>query len=144
MPQTAPCPIPQTHDNAPASPFVIFEDGRDGGQALLFDQPEEIIVAHTCAEVSEAFERMEAAQRRGSYLAGYASYELGYCLEPKFSSQTAPLSHMPLLNFGAFKKPRPWSFKPTLNAAAPQIILTPAWTQTEYAHRFQQDRKSDV
>lgn len=138
MPQTAPCPIPQTHDNAPASPFVIFEDGRDGGQALLFDQPEEIIVAHTCAEVSEAFERMEAAQRRGSYLAGYASYELGYCLEPKFSSQTAPLSHMPLLNFGAFKKPRPWSFKPTLNAAAPQIILTPAWTQTEYAHRFQQ------
>ena len=85
-------------ENAPTTPFVIFEDGRDGGEALLFDEPEEIIVAHTCAEVSQAFERMEAAQRRGSFLAGYASYELGYCLEPKFSSQTELLSKTPLLN----------------------------------------------
>ena len=138
MPQTVPCPVPQPHENAPASPFVIFEDGRDGGQALLFEQPEEIIVARSCAEVSTAFDRMEAAQRRGCYLAGYASYELGYCLEPKFSSQHRPLSHTPLLNFGAFRKPQTWDFKKTQSASAEQITLTPAWTQAEYAHRFQQ------
>ena len=138
MSQPIPYLAPEMRENAPTTPFVIFEDGRDGGEALLFDEPEEIIVAHTCAEVSQAFERMEAAQRRGSFLAGYASYELGYCLEPKFSSQTKILSKTPLLNFGAFKKARPWSLKPSQSVSAPQITLKPAWTQAEYTHRFQQ------
>ncbi len=127
----------QTH--APARPYVVFEDGREDGRALLFDAPEEIILAREASEVSDAFSRMEAASKRGLYLAGYASYELGYALEPKFATQTTPRSRTPLLLFGAFRAPKPWMLPPA-EGAAPNIPLTPAWTEKEYAERFQKCR----
>ncbi len=121
-------------------PFVLFEDGRDGGRSLLFDAPEEIIVARDADEVAEAFSRMEAASRRGSHLAGYASYELGYALEPKFHAQTTPASPTPLLLFGAFAEPKPFT-APTGDESAESIIsLTPAWSREQYAERFKKCR----
>ncbi|PPD46071.1 MAG: aminodeoxychorismate synthase, component I [Methylocystis sp.] len=128
-------PDAQTQTHAPARPYVVFEDGREGGRALLFDEPEEIIVAREASEVSDAFARMEAATARGLHLAGYASYELGYALEPKFWAQTTPRSRTPLLLFGAFKAPKPWTLPPA-DSPAPYIPLTPAWTEAEYAERF--------
>jgi para-aminobenzoate synthetase component I len=120
-------------------PFVLFEDGRDEGRSLLFDAPEEIIVARSAAEVAEAFSRMEAASRRGMHLAGYASYELGYALEPRFRSQTTPASPTPLLLFGVFKAPKP--FVPPAGEEEPaQIALQPAWSREEYAERFRKCR----
>ena len=132
-------PAVQTQKDAPARPYVVFEDGRDGGRALLFSEPEEIIVAREPGDVAQAFARMEAATKRGLHLAGYASYELGYALEPKFSTQTTPHSRTPLLLFGAFRAPRSWSLAPG-EAEAPRVALTPAWTQAEYAERFQKCR----
>ncbi len=132
-------PAVLTQKDAPARPYVAFEDGRDGGRALLFSEPEEIIVAREPGEVAQAFARMEAATKRGLHLAGYASYELGYALEPKFSTQTTPHSRTPLLLFGAFRAPRSWSLAPG-EAEAPRVALTPAWTQAEYAERFQKCR----
>jgi para-aminobenzoate synthetase component 1 len=128
---------PFEQEEAPARPFVLFEDGREDG-VLLFDAPEEIFLATEPAEVAGAFARMEAACRRGLYLAGYASYELGYALERKFAHQSTPASRTPLLLFGAFRAPRRrrWSA-----ASAPrepvEIALTPAWTFAQYAERFQ-------
>ena len=87
-------------------PYVLFEDGRDHGRALLFDAPKEIIVAREAGEVARAFARMEAASRAGLHLAGYASYELGYALEPKLAARPSPESRTPLLLFGAFAAPR--------------------------------------
>jgi len=98
--------------SAPERPYVVFEDGRDGGRALFFDQPEEIIVD--------------------------ASYELGYALEPKFHTQTTPRSRTPLLLFGAFRAPRTETLPPA--DAAPRIALTPACTESEYAERVRQCR----
>lgn len=132
-------PAVLTRNDAPARPFVVFEDGRDGGRALLFEAPEEIICAREPGEVKAAFARMEAATKRGLYLAGYASYELGYALEPKFSSQATPRSRTPLLLFGAFRAPQPWAL-PQAEAAAERIKLEPAWTQKQYAERFQKCR----
>jgi aminodeoxychorismate synthase component I len=139
MHEAAERPDAPTRVNAPDRPYVVFEDGREDGRVLLFDHPEEIIVAHEASEVADAFARMEAATKRGLYLAGYASYELGYALERKFATQTTPRSRTPLLLFGAFRAPRPWTLPP-LDKAAPFIPLTPAWTQAEYAERFQKCR----
>ncbi|MCX7899402.1 MAG: chorismate-binding protein, partial [Methylocystis sp.] len=121
--------------DAPTRPYVLFEDGREGGRALLFLQPEEIIVAREAYEVTQAFQRMEAATKRGLHLAGYASYELGYALEPKFSMQATPRPRTPLLIFGAFREPL--IVTPTRDDTAPYFSLTPAWTESEYRERFQ-------
>jgi aminodeoxychorismate synthase component I len=136
----AAAPADLTRTGAPARPYIVFEDGREGGRALLFSEPEEIIVARERDEVTEAFARMEAATKRGLYLAGYASYELGYALEPKFFTQKTPRSRTPLLLFGAFRAPRLWT-QPPAEAAAPFIPLSPAWTQAEYAERFNKCRE---
>jgi hypothetical protein len=73
MPQAAESPADDVRDIAPDRPYVVFEDGREGGRALVFEAPAELIVARTPAEAPEAFARMEAASRRGLHLAGYAS-----------------------------------------------------------------------
>ncbi len=119
-------------------PFMLFEDGRDEGRALLFDAPKEIIVAREASEVAEAFARMEAASRQGLHLAGYASYELGYALEPKFVKQATPPSRTPLLLFGAFGAPSP--IVSSAKEVNSRIALTPAWSREEYAARFQKCR----
>jgi len=127
---------PLDQDEAPARPFVLFEDGREEG-VLVFDTPEEIFIACERDEVAGTFARMEEASRRGLYLAGYASYELGYALEPKFENQVTPRSRTPLLLFGAFRAPqrRRWSVA-SPPAQPVEIALTPAWSFEEYAERF--------
>ncbi|HXY59632.1 MAG TPA: aminodeoxychorismate synthase component I [Methylocystis sp.] len=134
MPKTA-----ATMPSSVASPFMLFEDGREGGRALLFEEPREIIVARLPGDVPAAFERMEAAARRGLHLAGYASYELGYALEPKFAKQPSPQPPTPLLLFGAFDAPRSYD-QQSGDAAFDPIALTPAWNAAQYAERFQQCR----
>jgi para-aminobenzoate synthetase component I len=128
-------PDAPTLTDAPARPYVVFEDGRDSGRALLFERPREIIVAREPHEAAEAFARMEAASKRGLHLAGYASYELGYALEPKFAAQTTPRSRTPLLLFGAFEAPTSCTLPPA-EGPAPRVALTPAWSEAEYAERF--------
>jgi para-aminobenzoate synthetase/4-amino-4-deoxychorismate lyase len=46
---------------------------------------------------------MELALSRGCYLAGFLSYEAGYCFEEKFSSRR--LYDFPLLYFGVYRQP---------------------------------------
>ena len=127
-------------EDQPARPFVVFEDGRAGAPALMFDAPEEIIVAREAGEVGDAFARMETAAKRGLHLVGYASYELGYALEPKLARQPAPRSRTPLLLFGAFGAPRPFDWSGVVAPASATIALTPAWSLAEYTERFQQCR----
>ncbi len=121
-------------------PYVLFEDGREHGRALLFDAPKEIIVARDASEVARALARMEAASRAGLHLAGYASYELGYALEPKFAAGPSPKSRTPLLLFGAFAAPRAVNQDFGADLAGSRISLEPAWTSQEYADRFQKCR----
>lgn len=130
---------PYDPDKSPERPFVVFEDRR-GGSAALFDSPEEIIVARKAEEVPDALARMQEASLRGLHLAGYAGYELGYALEPKFASAPTPRSRTPLLLFGAFRAPRAYEWRDpdplTVEQAAIDIALTPDWSFQDYAERF--------
>ena len=144
MPNTADLSGPavrQSRTETIDRPYVLFEDGRDHGRALLFDAPKEIIVARDASEVARAFARMEAASRAGLHLAGYASYELGYALEPKLAARPSPESRTPLLLFGAFAAPRAVDQDFGADLADSRISLQPAWTSEEYAQRFQKCRE---
>jgi len=137
-PSAANAKAQQAPQKAPlAPPFVLFEDGREHGRALLFEAPQEVIVAREPGEVPGAFARMEAASKAGLHLAGYAGYELGYALEPKFRGQRAPPSRTPLLAFGAFRAPREFSLDGQGSAPFAPIALEPAWSEAEYTQRFQ-------
>ena len=143
MPNTADLSGPavrQSRTETIGRPYVLFEDGRDHGRALLFDAPKEIIVARDASEVARAFARMEAASRAGLHLAGYASYELGYALEPKLAARPSPESRTPLLLFGAFAAPRAVNQDFGADLPDSRISLQPAWTSEEYAQRFQKCR----
>jgi len=143
MPNTADLSGPavrQSRTETIGRPYVLFEDGRDHGRALLFDAPKEIIVARDASEVARAFARMEAASRAGLHLAGYASYELGYALEPKLAASPSPESRTPLLLFGAFAAPRAVNQDFGADLPDSRISLQPAWTSEEYAQRFQKCR----
>jgi len=143
MPNTADLSGPavrQSRTETIGRPYVLFEDGRDHGRALLFDAPKEIIVARDASEVTRAFARMEAASRAGLHLAGYASYELGYALEPKLAASPSPESRTPLLLFGAFAAPRAVNQDFGTDLPESRISLQPAWTSEEYAQRFQKCR----
>jgi para-aminobenzoate synthetase component 1 len=143
MPNTADLSGPavrQSRTETIGRPYVLFEDGRDHGRALLFDAPKEIIVARDAGEVARAFARMEAASRAGLHLAGYASYELGYALEPKLAARPSPESRTPLLLFGAFAAPRAVNQDFGADFPESRISLQPAWTSEEYAQRFQKCR----
>jgi len=121
-------------------PFVLFEDKHEGGRAMLYESPHEVIAAREANEVESAFRRMEAASRAGLHLAGYASYELGYALEPKFAAQAPPRSRTPLLLFGAFEAPRAIEQSGPDVGIDAYIPLTPSWTKEEYAERYQKCR----
>ena len=124
-----------TPAHKPSRPYVLFEDGRGNGVAQLFERPEEIITAYRYADVGAAFSRMEKARARGYYLAGYASYELGYALEPRLVERLIDQQRVPLLQFGVFKAQSDWSFS-TDDACVPSMFLMPAWTEDEYTERF--------
>lgn len=86
--------------------FVRFDHGplTDGTQ---FAKPRQIIRADTAADVIPALAAMQAAQKRGEWLAGYLSYELGYALIPRLIPLMPDERPMPLILMGVFDAPRP-------------------------------------
>jgi para-aminobenzoate synthetase component I len=115
-------------------PHAIIEDGR-AGRALPFHAPAALITAREPEEIAPAFAAMEAARREGLWLAGYASYELGYVLEPKLRPLLPTRRAGPLLCFGAFAAPggEDW----TASEGAPAgVTLDPDWDAADYTERF--------
>ncbi|MCJ7872242.1 hypothetical protein [Phaeobacter sp. J2-8] len=86
--------------------------------SVVFDRPSEVIVAHTASDVPAALAAMTAAQAAGRWLAGFASYELGYALEPRLAALMPENRRMPLLMFGCFDGPTP---APDLHCTAARI-----------------------
>nr|WP_254604192.1 aminodeoxychorismate synthase component I [Leisingera sp. ANG59] len=58
-------------------------------------------------EVSAALAALDAARDAGHWLAGYASYELGYALEPKLAGRMPTDRRLPLICFGVYEEPLP-------------------------------------
>ncbi len=89
-------------DNAPA-------DASAQNAALLFQQPERIIQCWHPEEVDSALDALDAGLKDGLYAAGFFSYELGYCLEPKLRPLLPTQRRQPLCWFMLCQAPYPLS-----------------------------------
>ncbi|SES69783.1 aminodeoxychorismate synthase component I [Oceanicella actignis] len=120
--------------------YVLFDNGPEA-PPLLFARPRRLLAAWEPAEVADCFARMEAARAQGAWLAGYASYELGYALEPRLGPLTPRGRRAPLMLFGVFDAPAPAEEGAALLAQADPsraALSAPApdWSFDDYAPRF--------
>lgn len=90
-----------------ASPYVLLDDSlTPGGRSLLYAEPEHVISASSPEEVEAALDAVSAGLARGLHAAGFFSYELGYCLEPKLRDLLPEDRRVPLFWIGLFRAPR--------------------------------------
>ncbi|MEE4199750.1 aminodeoxychorismate synthase component I [Erythrobacter sp.] len=97
---------------APPECFVLLDDARTPGEgaadALLYEGPREVFVAHRADEVAHVLEEAETARQAGGELAGFIAYEAGLALEPRLAPLAAARTgaHGPLVWLGLFDAPR--------------------------------------
>ncbi|WP_044025191.1 aminodeoxychorismate synthase component I [Roseobacter litoralis] len=113
---------------------VIFDKGPLSGASAFVD-PLHTIRADTPADVTAAFAAMEQAKAQGHWLAGYASYELGYVFSHKLSDLMPVDRTVPLLCFGVFDAPSPAEFDQPVKPARLQD-LDPVWDEAQYSAAF--------
>lgn len=106
--------------------------GPDGARAL-FAAPAETLIATRHEEVPGAIARAEAMLARGKWIAGYASYELGYVLEPRLAPLMPAERRTPLICLGVFDAPRP---APPAEPGGRLGPFTPRWDYATYARAF--------
>jgi para-aminobenzoate synthetase/4-amino-4-deoxychorismate lyase len=82
-----------------SAPFVLLDDARPGGRAILFTGAKETVETRDYAEVRACLERL-----RGEEAAGFLSYEAGLALEDRLAPLRVPSAPdaPPLLWFGLF------------------------------------------
>lgn len=125
---------------ADAIPYVLFRDDSTG-QVMIFAEPAEIIIAHTCASFFDALDRMEEVKRQGKWLAGYMAYEAGHLFEEKLAPFTEENRETPLLCFGVFDAPagdgHPLG-QPLQRQENQEFLTEPkaAWNFETYQERF--------
>ncbi|MDB5697246.1 MAG: para-aminobenzoate synthase component [Alphaproteobacteria bacterium] len=91
-----------------SSPFVLLDDAREAGAspALLYRKPVGTIETRDPDQVKASLARLREALAAGLHVAGFLSYEAGYCLEDRLARWRAapPADAPPLLWFGLFEK----------------------------------------
>ncbi len=117
---------------------IRFDRG-PSGQPMGFAGPQRLIRADSVAEVPAALEALDAVRGQGYWLAGYASYELGFALEPCLTARMPQQRRLPLLCFGVYGGP-------DLNKEVDQVAqggaeaalteLHPRWSYERYAEAF--------
>jgi len=116
--------------------MILVENG-PAGRAALFAGPTALIRAGHAGEVDAALDALDRARSDGRWCAGFASYELGYALEPRLAGLMPPVRDVPLLLFGVFDAPAP--AEAMLTQAATEATgarlapATPAWDQPDHA-----------
>ena len=84
--------------------YILFDRGPGDGPAL-FRAPRQLIEAASPEQVPQAFDMLEQALGDGRWIAGAASYELGYALEPALAPLLPRRRRAPLMRFGVFDAP---------------------------------------
>lgn len=112
---------------------ISFDHGPGGGP-VRFTQPVDIIEAHDIADVVPAFERLDAACRSGNYVAGYATYELGYALEEVLHPLMPQGRKLPLMRFGVYQGFEHWSAE---NGEVDITGFQPNWDEATYQKAFE-------
>jgi len=112
---------------------VHFDNGPQS-EGLTFAAPSCIIRADTPEEVGPALRKLEQAQAEGHWLAGAASYELGYMFSNKLHVLMPANRDVPLLQFGVFEAPQVG--KQIAGDEATLSTPVPVWSLTDYTAAF--------
>lgn len=116
--------------------MILLEHG-PGSAPALFQGAREMIRADAADQVNEALAALDAARAAGHWLAGYASYELGYALEPRLRERMPGGRSLPLLQFGVYDGPEDAdTLLAQAEAEAGEAGLSPAqpgWTAADHA-----------
>ncbi|HEX9828653.1 MAG TPA: aminodeoxychorismate synthase component I [Bacteroidota bacterium] len=86
-----------------AALFETTQQDAESRLSYVFLQPEHIIRTNSLASVEQALRDVNAALRRGRYVAGYITYEAGTAFEKILSKNSRAVT--PLLWFGVYKNP---------------------------------------
>ncbi len=112
---------------------ITFDHGPSGGREK-FESPRRLIVADGPEAVLPALDALEDARAEGAWLAGYASYELGYALEPRLMHLMPEARRLPLLCFGVYEGPN------AAQAASRMVVrpsdMSPRWSLGRYTDAF--------
>lgn len=111
---------------------IRFDQGPDGlGRGFV--NPSVLIRADHPGQVDSALDALDAARSDGKWLAGYASYELGFALEPRLADLMPVNRKLPLLCFGVYDAPQDLLLNPD-QATLDQI--QPLWDEARYSQAF--------
>ncbi|MFW8635239.1 aminodeoxychorismate synthase component I [Cribrihabitans pelagius] len=125
---------------------IRFDQG-PAGPGTCFSQPLRLIQAAEPQEVPGALAALDKARAEGYWLAGYATYELGYVLEPKLAALMPKERRLPLLCFGVYQEP-PNNTPPNSTEGSVRALpgvppgepglkgITPRWSEDRYAEAF--------
>jgi len=128
-----------------ASPYLLLDDSlTPGGRSLLYTEPEEIVAAHAPSEVNASLDAVSSGLARGLRAAGFFSYELGYCLEPKLTTLLPDSQSVPLFWIGLFRAPQPLDDAATrawleAHGAAERAKISDlrlSWSRDQYREAF--------
>jgi para-aminobenzoate synthetase / 4-amino-4-deoxychorismate lyase len=133
-----------------ATPFVLLDDSltRSGaaslGITLLFEAPQQVVVAWEPGEVKPGLGAIEQGLARGLHAAGFFAYELGYCLEPRLNALLPRERQQPLFWIALFRAPRRFNEAETrawldANGGLQHSTLSDlrlTWTREDYAQAF--------
>ncbi len=113
---------------------IRFDQG-PAGPGTSFDRPARVIRVDRAEDVPQAMAALDSARADGAWLAGYASYELGYVLEPRLNDRLPEDRRLPLLCFGVYDAPT----QRDLPAAAGGVTgFQPRWDEARYTRAFRQ------
>ncbi|MEM6576889.1 MAG: aminodeoxychorismate synthase component I [Pseudomonadota bacterium] len=113
---------------------IRFDHG-PSGDACVFANADTLITAQTPDEVAPALSATDDAIAAGCWVAGFASYEMGFALEPRLLASLPQRRRVPLLQFGVYRRPEPAGALP----AGPAHLedFRPIWDAARYARAFQ-------
>ncbi|SHK16035.1 aminodeoxychorismate synthase, subunit I [Shimia gijangensis] len=114
---------------------IRFDRGPDGG-ATQFRAALRLIVAETLSDVPSALSALDQARADGFWLAGYASYELGFAFEARLQHRLPEAAGLPLMCFGVFEGPEAAQALP--DATFDLGMFVPRWDATRYSQAFAQ------
>lgn len=127
-------------------PTILLDDAAHG-RVRAYGSPLGVIRADTPQEVPAALGALETVREMGLHAAGYFSYELGYCLEPRLRALLPAVREVPLVWFGVFDAPEKidvahldTAFDAWCHGRAYAGALRYEWTQNAYRRRFDRVR----
>ena len=91
------------NQEGPLSLLFHFTDRLGNIKPMYFNEPKEVVIAHSLQDVLPSFEKVQKAIDDGFYAAGYVSYEAAPAFDKCF--KVKPDARMPLVWFGIFEKP---------------------------------------